>query len=88
MNIIKEQNSLSLQQPIDRLIATKHYFVFIDCSANRSIFLVFSSIDYVLYIYINMAEKNNQRSNTTKMATTLMAYAQLEIDNSPTCIPR
>jgi len=33
-----------------------------------------------------MAEKN-QRSNT-KMATTLMAYAQLEIDNSSTCIPR
>ncbi len=31
-----------------------------------------------------MAEKNNQRSNTT----TLKAYAQLEIDNSSTCIPR
>ncbi|CAF3503250.1 unnamed protein product [Rotaria socialis] len=41
-----------------------------------------------------MAEKN-LRSNTnvqtlpsTKTATTLMAYAQLEIDNSSTCIPR
>ncbi len=34
-----------------------------------------------------MAEKTNSRLNT-KMATTLMAYAQLEIDNSSTCIPR
>ncbi|CAF3351472.1 unnamed protein product [Rotaria sp. Silwood1] len=41
-----------------------------------------------------MAEKtlrsntNVQTSSSTKMATTLMAYAQLEIDNSTTCIPR
>ncbi len=32
-----------------------------------------------------MAEKNLRSS---KMATTLVAYAQLEIDNSSTCIPR
>ncbi|CAF2375695.1 unnamed protein product [Rotaria sp. Silwood2] len=41
-----------------------------------------------------MAEKssrsntNVQTSSSSKMATTLMAYAQLEIDNSVTCIPR
>lgn len=35
-----------------------------------------------------MAEKNSRAMSSTKTATTLMAYAQLEIDNSPTCIPR
>ncbi|CAF1015127.1 unnamed protein product [Rotaria sordida] len=41
-----------------------------------------------------MAEKtlrsntNVQTLSSSKMATTLMAYAQLEIDNSTTCIPR
>ncbi|CAF0761314.1 unnamed protein product [Rotaria sp. Silwood1] len=35
-----------------------------------------------------MAEKNLRTLTSGKMATTLMAYAQLEIDNSSTCIPR
>lgn len=35
-----------------------------------------------------MAEKNIRAMSSTKTATTLMAYAQLEIDNSSTCIPR
>jgi len=35
-----------------------------------------------------MAEKNSRTLPSGKMATTLMAYAQLEIDNSSTCIPR
>jgi hypothetical protein len=35
-----------------------------------------------------MAEKNLRTISSAKMATTLMAYAQLEIDNSSTCIPR
>ncbi|CAF0812884.1 unnamed protein product [Adineta steineri] len=35
-----------------------------------------------------MAEKSLRTLPSGKMATTLMAYAQLEIDNSSTCIPR
>lgn len=35
-----------------------------------------------------MAEKNLRTLSSAKTATTLMAYAQLEIDNSSTCIPR
>ncbi len=35
-----------------------------------------------------MAEKNARAVSSSKTATTLMAYAQLEIDNSSTCIPR
>jgi hypothetical protein len=35
-----------------------------------------------------MAEKNLRTLSSIKTATTLMAYAQLEIDNSSTCIPR
>jgi len=35
-----------------------------------------------------MAEKNSRTLALTKTATTLMAYAQLEIDNSSTCVPR
>ncbi len=35
-----------------------------------------------------MAEKNLRALSSAKTATTLMAYAQLEIDNSSTCIPR
>lgn len=37
-----------------------------------------------------MAEKpsRNAPSTSTKTATTLMAYAHLEIDNSSTCVPR
>ena len=35
-----------------------------------------------------MTEKNPRIFMSGKTATTLMAYAQLEIDNNPTCIPR
>lgn len=35
-----------------------------------------------------MAEKTLRTVSSTKTATTLMAYAQLEVDNSSTCIPR
>ncbi|CAF2046493.1 unnamed protein product [Rotaria magnacalcarata] len=35
-----------------------------------------------------MAEKNSRTVSSGRTATTLMAYAQLEIDNSSTCIPR
>jgi hypothetical protein len=44
MNIKKKNKILSLlQQPIDRLIATNHGFIFIDCGAiiNQSFFLFF-----------------------------------------------
>ncbi|CAF3542862.1 unnamed protein product [Rotaria socialis] len=35
-----------------------------------------------------MAEKSSRAVSSGRTATTLMAYAQLEIDNSSTCIPR
>jgi hypothetical protein len=35
-----------------------------------------------------MAEKSVRTLSSAKTVTTLMAYAQLEIDNSSTCIPR
>ena len=86
-NEFSSSSSSSLQQPIDRLIAMNH----LDIDSESSARFFRSLLDRVCEFDIrrgDMAEKNLRCPSNVKMATTLKAYAQLEIDNSSTCIPR